>query len=263
MMFLKGASGSGNIDVTGVAQGRSPRLDSFAQDGDDGVEEATRGTCIEGRGDAERVQTCSVEDLVRVDVPNPCDQMLVEEHCFQWSLRSGGDSPNIIGGERVHDGIDPETVEFGQDRWTSFRIECDDLAESPRVDETQFCRMLPVDVDPFRRAQRQHDMAVRRPWEIGTRDQDLAAHSQMNHQLIAGVQCEQKVLSSPARIDRHVSGQSLDQFFSRGSPHSSLSTDLDAFDSPTDECDFETAPHGLDFGKFRHGPCRHRALRAQ
>jgi hypothetical protein len=263
MVFLEGAPGSGDIDVTGVAQGRSTRLDGFAEDGDDGVEEPTGRTCIERRGDAERVQTCSVEDLVCVDVPDPCDQLLIEEHCFQRSLRSGGDAPNISVAKRVHDGIDPETVEFRQNGWTSLRIECDDLTEGPRVDETQFCRMMSVDVDPFRRAQRQHDMAVNRPRNIGIGDQDLAAHSQMNHQFITGVQGEQKVLSSPTRIDRPMSGQSLCQFFSRCSPHSSLSADLDAFDSPTDERDFESAPHGLDFGKFRHGPCRHRALRAQ
>jgi len=136
MLFLESTPESGNIDVASIAQGRSPRFHGFAEDGDDGVEEPARRSCVEGGSDAERMETSSVQDLIRIDVADPCDQMLIEEHCLHRPPRSSNDSPHIVERKVVHDGIDPETVEFGQDRWTSIRIECDDLAEGSRVDES-------------------------------------------------------------------------------------------------------------------------------
>lgn len=194
------------------------------------------------------MDTSSVQDLIRIDVADPCDQMLIEEHCLHRPPRSSNDSPYIVERKVVHDGIDPETVEFGQDRWTSIRIECDDLAECSRVDESQFRRGLGSRPDRLQWTQCQHDMTVGWPRNLRAGDQDLPAHPQMDHQLIAGIQCEKKILAPPARIDGLVTGQSFRELFSRCAPDGSLATDFDPFDSATDECNLETASHGLDFG---------------
>ena len=209
------------------------------------------------------MHSCSVQDLIGIDVSDSGDQMLIEERRLHRPLRSSSDSAHVVGGEFVDDRIDTEAVEFRKHGWPLLRIECNDLTEGSGIDETQLCRKPNVGTDFRRGTQRQYDMAMRWPRIVRSGDQDLTAHPQVNHQFVSRIESEKKVLSSPARIDRPSAGQALCEFLARCASHSSLSANLDTFDSATDECDLETSAYGLDFGQFRHGPCRHRALRAQ
>jgi hypothetical protein len=194
------------------------------------------------------MQSCSVQDLVGIDVSDSGDQMLIEEHRLHRPLRSSSDSAHVVGGEFVDDRIDTETVEFRKHGRPLLRIEGNDLTESSGIDETQLCRKPNVGTHCRMRTQRQHDMAVRRPRIIWSGDQDLTAHPQVNHQFVSRIESEKKVLTSPARIDRPSAGQTLREFLARCASHSSLSANLDLFDSATDECDLETSADGLDFG---------------
>lgn len=76
--------------------------------------------------------------LVRVDIPDAGDDMLVEQHGLDHSLSLVQSSLEDVGVELIDDRIDAEPTQLRKHLLLSRRVVHDDFTESPRVDEPKF-----------------------------------------------------------------------------------------------------------------------------
>ena len=84
-------------------------------------------------------------------------------------------------------------------------------------------------------------------------DQQLAAHPQVDHQLVAGVEREQEVLPAPVGGGDRRAGQAVDRLPARDVRRTVRSRPTStAFDAPADDEAVEAAPDRLDLGQLGH-----------
>ena len=140
-----------------------------------------------------------MQDLVDIDVADAGDHVLVEEQRLQLPATGEQQRPQPGPIEPVGDGIHPEPGQLRQLDLDPGGIEHHDLAERSGIDEPQLLRLGAVEVGDH--------MGVRRSGRALGRQQQLAAHAEMDHQCITGVERADEVLPPPAGRQHGRAGQ--------------------------------------------------------
>ncbi len=157
--------------------------------------------------------------------------------------------PSQVGArERFGDRVDAERRQLGQLDRHVVRIEHHDLAERPRIDEPHLVSVV----------ERQRDVGVRRPGRAAGGEQHLAAHPEVDHHDVAGVERQQQVLAPAIRTLDHRIGQAGDQRLARRSTNDAFPTDLGTDDPATDEV---VAPAPVEPFRPRAAQARHQVER--
>ena len=150
----------------------------------------------------------------------------------------------VVGSEAVGERIDAEPGELGDLDVDVVGIEHDHLAERARVDEPQLLGRLA--------GQRQHDVGVGKRRRPPRDEQELAAHPQVHHQRVAGVERAEQVLAAPAGGEDRRAGEAVDQLAGRRAPDRPFAADVDGEDLPADDPLLEPSADGLDLRQLRH-----------
>ena len=183
-----------------------------------------------------------MENLIGIDIADPGDVLLVEQKRFERLARSTDHFAQCGAREVFRNRVGTELGEGRELDGHICRVINNHLAEGARVNKPALGAVVEV----------HHD--VRMGWTVGAsrREEYLAAHPQVDHHRIAGVERHDEVLPAPLGAQNGRVGQAVDQRLTRRPTHHTLSTDIDSLDPSAGELLLQTTPNGLDLRQLGH-----------
>lgn len=182
--------------------------------------------------------------LVAIDVANASDHMLIKQQRFDLARAASENIGELFASEPIGDRIDTHLRHFRQfDRHVP-GIEDNHFTERAWINEPQLLCRLTREVHD--------DVGVW--WSLGSgwRDEQTTAHAQVHHQLVAGIQRAEQVLTAAINGSNGCSGEPVDNAARGRATNRSFATDFDLGDAATDDLRDEPTPHCFNFWQLRH-----------
>src|ERR1700722_4262316 len=95
-------------------------------------------------------------------------------------------------------------------------------------------------------------MELARRRSLGLLGAERTGHAQVGDEVVAAIQLEQEIFGPTLDVDDALAGEPLGEGKGKGKANVRPAK-LDLVDPGAKHCGREATPHGLDFGKLRHG----------
>ena len=197
---------------------------------------------------AARRQSRAIERLADIDVPEPGNDTLIEQCCFQAGLLALAATRQIAGRQGVAKGLDPEPG----DQFVLL-----ETVGRRQSHETEPPHVIVGDRRPV--AHGENNMVVARIVAgvvqkltrlqgicSRTQDPEPAAHAKMHDQHLAAFEMSQKIFRPPRQRVYALTGKPLHEPVRKGKPQIRPPL-LDMLEMRADKHVFKAAAHGLDF----------------
>jgi hypothetical protein len=242
MIVLVGTAVTEQIDVLRIAQRRSSCVDCITQDPVNRLVQTAFRSGAQRIGQPIGTQPGFVKNLVGVNVADSGDHVLVEQQGLDLTPPTPHQGAEIRQLEPLRDRVNTKPCEVGHLDRDIRRIEYNDLAECSRIDEPHL--FVVVEMHDYVRVQGANRASIDH--------QDLTAHTEVNHQLLTGIERHQEILATAVGSLDPGTRQPMDHSLGRCTTDCALATDLDAVDSTTDDETFQPPSHRLDLWQLRH-----------
>ena len=188
------------------------------------------------------LEASPMADLIGVDVADPSNDRLIEEHRLQPTSTTGKGTLEIGQLYAIVERIRTKACKLGDELIDLLAAAHHDFAKGSRVDKAEFPTVI----------EHRNYVAMQRPRGSCGPNEQLTAHSKVNHHDGSRIEVQQEVLPLPLNLSHGRSGQPADDLLPRGSPRNSVSADLNREHSTPDYFPGQGRSNRLNLGQLGH-----------